>query len=355
MKPVIICGGVGTKMWPLSRVGHPKHFLPIFDGKSLFQINYETLLKKFKSEEIYVQTTEVQARTVFKQVPQIPKGNCFIEPSLRNTGPAMGFMALKLAQTDPDEPFFLVQADVLRDPPEKFLEMIDQADKLVKREGKLITGGFRPKYGVMGVDYMVTGAKAINTGDIDIYSIEKFVWRTTDADADKYVKEEKIFLHANHYSWTPRALLEAYKKYAPAWYVSLEKIRTYLENDDESRARETYDQMEEGPVEKITEHIFPESYVVALPFEWVDFGTWESFFKYRKEHGQYLPGENIFELDTKNCFVQKRDGNYVALIGVEDLFVIDTDDALLICKNNESGKVGNVIKLLREKKKKEYL
>jgi mannose-1-phosphate guanylyltransferase len=355
MKPVIICGGVGTKMWPLSRTGHPKHFLPLFDGKSLFQINYEILLKKFKLEEIYIQTTEIQAKTVFEQEPQIPKSNCFIEPELKNTGPAIGFMAMKLAQVDPDEPFFLVQADVLRDPAEKFLEMIDQCEILVKRGGRMVTGGFRPSYGVMGVDYMVAGSKVENTGEVDIYKIDKFVWRTTDADADKYVTQESIFLHANHYSWTPRAWLESYKKYAPAWYDSLQKMRVFLENGDEIKMREEYAKMEKGTSEDVTQHVFPDSYVVSLPFKWVDFGTWESFFKYRKEHGQYLPGENILEIETKNCFVQKRDKNFVALVGVEDLFVIDTDDALLICKNNQSGKVGDVVTVLKDKKKKEYL
>ncbi|OGM77274.1 hypothetical protein A2188_02500 [Candidatus Woesebacteria bacterium RIFOXYA1_FULL_43_9] len=355
MKPVIICGGVGTKMWPLSRVSHPKHFLPIFDGKSLFQINYEVLLKKFKPEDIYIQTTEVQAKTVFEQEPQIPRGNCFIEPELRNTGPSLGFMALKLSQLDPDEPFFLVQSDDLRDPPEKFLEMIDQCDKLVRRDGRMITGGFRPDYGVMGVDYMIAGEKAENTGGVDIYKIAKFVWRSTDADADSYVKQETVFLHANHCSWTPRALLTAYQKFAPAWFASLEKIRVFLENDDEARIREVYSTMEKGPAENVTQHVFPDSYVVSLPFKWVDFGTWESFFKYRKEHGQYLPGDNILEIETKNCFVQKRDKNFVALVGVEDLFVIDTDDALLICKNNQSGKVGDIVTALKEKEKKEYL
>lgn len=342
-------------MWPLSRIGHPKHFLPIFDGKSLFQINYEVLRKKFKPDEIYVQTTPKQARKVFEQVPEIPKENCFIEPELRDHGPAMGFMALKLLQIDPNEPFFLVQADVLRDPHDKFLEMISQCDTLVKKEGKMITGGFRPDFGIMGVDYMVSGEKLEGTGGIEIYKIAKFLWRSTKEEADKYIAEKSILLHANHYSWTPKALLEAYKAYAPEWYNSLEKIRIYIENDNEIGIREEYAKMEKGPVENVTQHVFAEGYVVLLPFKWVDFGTWESFFKYRKEKGEYLPGENILHIDANNCFVQKRDKNFVALIGVEDLFVIDTDDALLICKNDQSGKVGDVVKTLKAKNKREYL
>ena len=95
MKPVIICGGIGKKMWPLSRVDMPKHFLPLINGKSLYRLNYETLLKKFRPEEIYLQTTLDQADLAHEQAPDIPKKNFFIEPELRDTGPAMGYMAAR--------------------------------------------------------------------------------------------------------------------------------------------------------------------------------------------------------------------------------------------------------------------
>jgi len=355
MRPVIICGGVGTKMWPMSRVDHPKHFLKLFDGKSLFQINYEALREKFRPQEIYIQTTVDQMDLVSQQAPDIPKDNCFVEPELRNTGPAAGYMALMLEQKDPDEPFFLVQADVLRTPTNKFLEMIEETEKLVKKEGKMVTGGFRPDFGVMGVDYLVCGPKLVDTAGVDFYKIQKFLWRSTKEEADKYIQEKSILVHANHYSWTPKALLEAYKTHAPNWYESLQKIKTCIGERNGAGVREVYSEMEKGPTEDVTQHIFEEGYVALLPFDWVDFGTWESFFKYRAENKQYMPGDNVLEMESNGCYVQKADKNFVALVGVDDLFVVDTDDALLVCKKDMSGKVGDIVKYLKEKGKKEYL
>lgn len=355
MKPVLICGGVGKKMWPLSRTNHPKHFLPLFNGKSLYQINYETLLKKFKPEEIYIQTTLEQAKIALEQSPGVPQKNCFVEPELRDHGPAMGFMAIKLEAIDPEEPFILVQTDVIREPAEKFLEMIGECETLVKKEGKLITGGFRPEYAVMGVDYLISGEKIEDAGGLNIYKVEKFLWRGVREDVEKYLSLRSIFLHANHYAWTPNALLKAYEKWAPDWFQSLQKIKTAMNSGKDEIVKEEYSKMEKGPVENVTQHFFTEGYVVEVPFKWIDFGTWESFFKYRSEKGEYNPGDNLLAIDSKNCFVQKDDNNFVALIGVNDLAVIDTDDALLICRKDQSGKVGDVVSYLKKKGKKEYL
>src|SRR5690606_26711850 len=106
MKTVIICGGIGSKMWPMSRITMPKHFLPFINGKSLFQLNYEALRKKFVSEEIFLQTNEVQAKIAKNLIPEIIDENIFVEPEMRNQGPATGFAAAQLIKRGfGDEPF----------------------------------------------------------------------------------------------------------------------------------------------------------------------------------------------------------------------------------------------------------
>ncbi|MDD4135863.1 MAG: sugar phosphate nucleotidyltransferase [Candidatus Shapirobacteria bacterium] len=153
MKTVIICGGIGSKMWPMSRVTMPKHFLPLINGKSLFQLNYEALRKKFGPEEIFLQTNEVQAKIAKSLISEIVDDNIFVEPEMRNQGPATGFAAAQLIKRGfGDEPFILVQADVLREPDEKFLDMIGEQEKLGRAGDKYITGGFVPQSIVRGVD-----------------------------------------------------------------------------------------------------------------------------------------------------------------------------------------------------------
>ncbi|HNY04641.1 MAG TPA: sugar phosphate nucleotidyltransferase, partial [Candidatus Woesebacteria bacterium] len=151
MKAVIICGGVGTKMWPESRSSSPKQFLRLIGEKSLFQLNWEALRLKFSPEEIFLQTNAAQAEIAKKQVPEILPENVFIEPEMRNQGPATGFAAASLIKKGfGDEAFMLVQADVLRKPEEKFIEMMNIVGGLAENSTDYITGGIVPKTIVRG-------------------------------------------------------------------------------------------------------------------------------------------------------------------------------------------------------------
>jgi len=345
-----MCGGVGSKMWPLSRKTSPKHFLPLIKGKSLFQINYQVLKKKFAPEEIFVQTNEEQAKIAQKQAPEIPKKNYFIEPELRNHGPATGLMVAKLFSLDPDEPFITIQTDVLRIPENNFLNMIDQIDGLIRNDGKLVTGGIRPTYAIMGVDYLLAENKIESTGNMNIYRMNKWLERDAKDEVEKYLKKKAVFAHANHYAWTPRLMINAYKRLAPDWYGPLTKIIEAAGTSREKNviARE-YSKMEKAPVERITSIELNEGYVVELPFQWIDFGTWESLAEYEKDQPKNK-NNNIF-LDSKNCFVKTIKPKTTAVIGINDLVVIDSGDALLVCPKKQSGRVGEVVDKLKELKK----
>ena len=130
MIPVIICGGVGSKMWPMSTASMPKHFLPLVNGDSLFQINWRVLRKKFKPEEIFLQTNEIQAKIAKNQVPELKAENIFIEPETRNTGPATGLLAANLIKKGlGDEVFGIIQVDDLRLPEEAIFDLLELAEK----------------------------------------------------------------------------------------------------------------------------------------------------------------------------------------------------------------------------------
>lgn len=344
-------------MWPLSRRKLPKHFLPLFKGKSLYQINYEILLKKFKPEEIYIQTTVDQAKTALKQAPGVPRRNCFVEPELRDTGPAMGFMAARLFTIEPDEPFTLVQADVLRESGDAYLKMINQCEILIKEKGKLITGGIRPDYPIMGVDYLKTKKKSRRVNGMRVFEIAEYIDRDIGEEkVEKLFKQKLILTHANHYSWTPRLLLGAYQKFAPDWYRSLEKIiRAFGRSNEERVIKQEYAKMKKDRTERITRFAFADGYVVEVPFKWFDFGTWESFFRYKLKRQEYDPGENFLGIDSENCFIKKDNKKFIALLGTKGLFVVDTEDGLLICDENYEGRVGEIVEYLEKKGKEEYL
>lgn len=356
MKLVLMCGGVGSKMWPASRQASPKHFLPLIGDKSLFEITYQVLRKKFDSKDIYVQTNAIQADLARKLVPEIPIENYFIEPELRNHGPATGFMAAKLMNIAPDEAFITVQTDVLRIPEDKFLEMIDEVERLINEKGKLVTGGIKPEFAVMGVDYLIRSEEKVGQiGQMGIYKMDKWLERDSKEMVEEFVKDGRAFLHANHYAWTPRLILDAYKRIKPDWYRALVAMME-ADFDDEMVVKE-YGSMEKGGVEEVTRTELLNGFVVELPFEWIDFGTWESVTKYlgKDQSFQGYDEVNVHEIDSSGNFYRVPSGKFVATIGVENLVVVDTGDALLICRKDQSGRVGEVVDYLKEKNRKELL
>ena len=347
MIPVIICGGFGTKLWPISRQHRPKHFLPLFNGKSLFQLNYEGLRTKFKPEEIYISTNQDQVSLAQGQVSGIPTENFILEPEMRNQGPATGLIAAVLYKKGfADESFMLVQVDVLREPVENFIKMMADCDSLARKETKYITGGFRPKYSVMGVDYLVKGTRVTAGDKVGVYNIDKFVWRSSKEQTEDFIKQSSALVHANHTCMTPRNMLNMLKKYKQEWFEPLMNIANGKDLNEE------FVKMPPGPLEDITQqvHAAHESLVVELPFDWVDFGTFESLDKYLKEKGMYKTGENIVDLNGKNNFVRLDDPNkVVALVGVDNIVVVDTGDVLLVCQKDQTGQVGEALKEVKKR------
>lgn len=348
MIPVIICGGFGTKIWPLSRQQKPKHFLPLVGEKSLFQINYEGLRTRFKPEEIYISTNEAQVAMAKEQVPEIPDGNFITEPEMRNQGPATGLIATFLYKKGlVDEPFMLVQADDLREPVEGFIKMMMDCDTLARKENKYITGGFKPEYPVMGVDYLVKGERVSTDDQVGIYKVSEFIWRSTKEQTEELIKKEGALVHTNHTCMTPRNMLEMLKKYKPEWYEPLMNIVNGADVETE------YVKMPEGPIEDVTQkvHAAGESLVVELPFKWTDIGTFESLDRYLKMKGLYKTTNNVVDLNGKDNFVKLDDSNkVVALVGVDNLIVVDTGDALLICDKSQTGQVGEALKEVKNRK-----
>lgn len=346
MIPVIICGGFGTKLWPVSREHKPKHFLRLLGDKSLFQLNYEALRTKFKPEEIYISTNGGQIELAKSQAPEIPQENFIIEPEMKNQGPATGLIAAYLTKLGKEnEPFMLVQVDDLREPVDMFIKTLEACEKIARSTNKYLTGGFKPDYPVMGVDYLVKGAK-VNEGDVSIYNVSKFVWRSSKEETEKLMSEPNVLVHTNHTCMTPKNFLAMLKKYKPEWS---EPLQNYINGGD---LLTEFAKMPAGPLEDVTQkvHEAGESLVVELPFKWTDFGTFESIDKYLKENNMYNVGENIVDLDGKNNFLRLDDPNkIVALVGVDNLVIVDTGDVLLISDMKSTGKIGEALKEVKNR------
>lgn len=348
MIPVIICGGWGTKLWPVSRQYRPKHFIKLFGEKSLFQLNYEALRTKFKPEEIYVSTNGDQKPLAKEQVPEIPEENYILEPEMRNQGPASGLIASFLYKKGlADEPFMIIQVDDLRDPVSGFIKMMMDCDQIARKENKYITGGFKPDWPIMGNDYLVKGARVYPNNDIAIFEVKKFVWRGSREQTEELIKGENILLHTNHSCMTPRNFLAMLRKYRAEWY---EPLMNFVNGAD---LRTEYLKMPPGPIEDVTQKVFNDggALVVELPFKWTDFGTFEFLFKYLSGQGLYKAPEDLVEQESQGNFVRLDDPNkVVCLVGVNNLVVIDTGDVIMVCSLDRTGQVGEALKKVKERR-----
>lgn len=340
MIPVIICGGVGTKMWPLSTPTLPKHFLPFVDGRSLFQANWDSLRKKYRPEEIYLQTNASQAKIAHLQVSELLPSNIFIEPETRNQGPATGLAAAYLSKLGKGgEPFMLIQVDDLRLPEEDFLNFIDVAEGLGKTTEKYITAGFVPDRVVLGVDYLLKGKLISGDSPIEVYEIADYIDRTESEKINQYMNSGKLLVHTNHTTMTPDNLLAMYKKYKPEWYLPLKKIS---EGGDVAKH---YSDMPKGTLEEISKqsHKAGNSLVILHPFKWVDFGTWEFVDQFYRDNNFFTNNGGQVQIDGENNFLWSETGKIMATIGVSDLVVVESKDGILVTKKDSSGKVGQIV------------
>ncbi|MEA2006856.1 MAG: sugar phosphate nucleotidyltransferase [Patescibacteria group bacterium] len=355
MKFIVIAGGQGTKLWPMSREDKPKQFQPVVGEKSLFRQNLDALLKDFSSQDVFVSTKRRYVKFVIDDAKEIPLENIIIEPDVaKNTGPATGLAVLKVSMKYPKDPFMIVQADCLRIPDSKFVEMIKEAEKLVKEKKKLITGGQKALYPDMGIDYLMLGDPMKNGNKLDIFKIQKFIPRLDSLEETRrLIRGFRIATHSNHYCWYPELLLNAFKKYKPTWYRDLMKIKAVFGSEKEAEEIDKiYEKMDSGPVEDVTKNIFSESYIILNPFKWMDMGTWGVIHEYLAPNDKTYQDGNVIAIETRNSFIKGRKEKLIATVGIENLLIVDTEDVLFVCPKNRSQEVKKIVEELKKKGKK---
>lgn len=360
MKIIVTAGGQGTKLWPYSRQDKPKQFQPIIGDTSSYEQTVTTLLKEFSAEDIFISTKRKFIKYVSEQSPQIPLKNYIVEPDIaKDRGPGEGLAFLRLSVSHPDEPFFVVQADCLRDPGEAFLKMIRDAEKLVIKHKRFITGGIKATEPNMGADYLKLGERVHNNGQ-EAYAIDEFLFRRSSLrETRQLIENYHVVAHCNHTCWYPELMLEAYKQYRPDWHEALMKIKDVLDKPGENEAIEQiYATMEKGSTEEVTKHIMSggQAMAILLPYKWTDVGTWGSVYEFFSDGIENYQDGNIIACDSEGSLIKTSNkSKLIAVAGIKDLVVVDTDDALLVIPKDRIEKIKDIQKVLEERAETEYL
>lgn len=353
MRIVILAGGTGTRFWPMSRKDSPKQLCRLLSEKTMLE---ETLARfeSYPKEKIYIATTESLLEKIKSALPDFPEENYIIEPSLRDTAPAMGYAAAVLALSDPKEPMAFIPSDHKIGRVEKFLRSLSEAEKVILETGKLLDISVYPTSPSTTLGYTKVGKKVRETSGVEFYEFLGHKEKPDLKTAQEYLGSGEYLWHANYYMWTPEKFLEAYKTYAPEIHAGLLKIQELLKSGKKEEIPGVYGKLEKISIDyAITEKMKSEEIMIIRgDFDWDDIGAWDTLYQNMliktDEKRNIVQGDRL-NIDTCGSIIYGQEGKIIVTIGIDDLVIVDTPDALLVCPKSRAQEVKKAVEELKER------
>ena len=351
MIALIMAGGIGTRFWPLSRRTNPKQFLNIISEDSMLQMTVKRLHPKIKIEDIYIVTAESQAELTRKHLPCLPEENIIIEPFGMNTAPCIALSAQYLARKyGKNEKMVVLPADHLIALKDDFLASLDAGEDSANLDN-LVTFGIKPNYPATGYGYIEAG-KEIEKG---MFNVKQFKEKPNLRIAEQFLSSGNFYWNSGMFMWKIETILDAYKKYLPKVAEVLEKIDAKWDKDGlKADISSEYALMPKIPVDIGIMEQAEKRVVIPVDYGWSDVGSWKALYDISDtdENNNAINCKNQ-TIDSKNNYVNSK--KFVALIGIDDLVVVESDNALLIAKKDRSEDVKAIVEKLKKNGKEELL
>ncbi len=351
----IMAGGIGSRFWPQSRQKRPKQFLDILGtGKTLIQSTYERFKKIVPEDHIYIITGQNYVALVKEQLPTIQDHQIIAEPSRRNTGPCVAYMAHKLHALNPQANFVIAPSDHLITEEDVFATAINKALQFANSYDSLVTLGIRPTRPDTGYGYI---QYLDNSEKNEIYRVKTFTEKPSYEIAKTFLESGDFLWNSGIFIWSVGSILAAFAKYQPD-INDLFKEGTDLYNTPQETAfiENTYAQCRNISIDYAIMEYANNVFVIPASFGWSDLGTWTSLWeKYPKDYANNSVADNVLLYDSAGCMVMAPDKKLVIVQGLEDCCVVDTEDVLLICKLADEQKIKDINAEVKRIKGKEYL
>jgi len=352
MKVVIFAGGVGTRLWPLSRKNTPKQFEKIVGDKSTLQLAFDRLQPDFKPEDIYISTGKKYEDIVRKHLPQIPPENFIFEPEMRDVGPAVGVAMGIVGKNHPDSPVAIIWSDHFVKKERRFREVLNFAKDLVsKDENSLIFIGQRARFANQNLGWIEFGEEVGNIKGTKIFRFKKLIYRPSLEDAEQFLESQTYAWNPGYFVTTPKFLLSQYEKFSPRLWEGIIKIQEAIgTNDYEKVLQELYPTFEKISFDNaILEKIDPKYVsVIAADLGWSDVGAWEALKEAlsEKTDENVTRGKVLLE-DASDNLVFNYTDQLVVGIDLSKMIVINTDDVLLVCPKDSVPKIKKLVESLK--------
>ncbi|MBI5841854.1 MAG: NTP transferase domain-containing protein [Chloroflexi bacterium] len=357
---VIMAGGGGTRLWPVSRKERPKQLLPLIGQETLFQSTVSRLENLFPPERILVVTVEEQATEMRQQAPLIPEENYIIEPSPRGTASVVGLAAAVLQKRDPQAAMAVLPSDHFIRNRDLFHYLLRAAFEVSKNE-YLVTLGITPTHASTGYGYIQQGESLDGKYKYPAYVVKSFKEKPNQETAQKLLRSGDHSWNSGMFIWSAGAILREIENQMPDLANALKNIVSAWGTDEQDNVLKQY--WNDLKVETVDYGIMERAERVAvLPaggLGWSDVGSWESLFEVLLPdmNGNIETNDAVhLAHETHNTLVYgTNEERLLVTIGVDDMVIIDTDDVLLVCKADQTQKVKDVVEHLRKHRQEKYL
>ncbi|MFT4523743.1 MAG: mannose-1-phosphate guanylyltransferase [Bacteroidia bacterium] len=353
---VIMAGGIGTRFWPVSRVRKPKQFLDILGlGKTLLQMTYERFLNVVPKENIFIVTNEQYRALIKEQLPAITDNQILGEPIAKNTAPCIAYAAFKIFSKDPKAVMVVAPSDHLIVDEANFVKRVNEGVDFVKDKKALLTLGIKPSRPDTGYGYIQFVEKEEQK---NIFNVKTFTEKPNEELAMEFIGSGDFLWNAGIFIWSVESIMSAFEEHL----TELSELfkggtKHFNKSSERSFIEEVYPvcqsiSIDYGIIEKADN-----VYVIPSDFGWSDLGTWKSLYDVvdKTTEGNVLLGDSIELNDTTNSLVFNQNGKLIVLEGVNDLFVLDTKDALLICHFDKEQEVKRVVGEIKSRHKGKFI
>ena len=352
--PLIMAGGRGERFWPRSRKNMPKQFLSLTgDGRTMIQLTVERILPMAAMEDIFIVTNKDYRGLVQQQLPDIPPENILCEPAGRNTAPCIGVGAAYITHKYQDALMVVLPSDHLIKYNSMFVNALKEACHVAEEGRNLVTIGITPDYPETGYGYIKFNPSVCKG---QAFAVERFVEKPGLEVAKEYLGTEEYLWNSGMFVWKASSILKNIEMFMKDTYEGLLRIRAAIGGEEEAQVLEKEFMafpsvsVDYGIMEK-AENI----YTVPGTFGWDDVGSWLAVERIRKtnEFGNVVNG-NVITINSSNCIIEGSK-KLIATVGIDDLIVVDSDDATLICGKGASGDIKKVLENLKICNRDEYI
>jgi mannose-1-phosphate guanylyltransferase len=358
MYAVIMAGGRGTRFWPRSREKKPKHLLDIVSKRTIIQETFDRIRSLIPPENILIVTGKKHARELIKQLPEIPAQNIIIEPVGKNTAACIGLAALHIQKKVPDAVMVVLPSDHAITDSRKYLEVISAAAKVADQEGGLVTIGIKPSGPETGFGYLEGGDSLGRVAGKEVFRVKSIREKPDLLKARKFVQSGNFYWNSGMFIWKASTIMNEINRFLPELHLGLMTIKESLGTPKEkATVPKVYKKLKSISIDYGVMEKAGNVFVLPGDFGWSDVGSWDALWEISAKDTQgnaLIGGGSAIFTDAEGALVYSSK-KLVALVGVEDLIIVETKDALLICKKGRSQDVKKVVDALEVAKNKKYL